>query len=370
MCVHRRAFQSVLWLMCLFCGVAEAADAVNAKLVAVIERPLQGASALPGELKPYRHIDVFAKVSGFAESVKVDRGSRVRKRDVLATLTAPEMLAQIAEARARVVAAEYQRAAAAAAKAAAESTFQKLREAAKTPGAVAGNEVVLAERTFEAEAARLASVEKSALAAETAAAAIEEMARYLRIQAEFDGVITERLVHEGSLVGPGSKSADPLFRLEQIDRLRLVAAVPETLIDSIRKGVKLSFRVPAYPGETFSGTVAGPALALDAGTRTMPVELDVSNTGGRLSPGMYAEVAWPRASGRNALLVPTKAIKSTTERVFVIRVSNGVAEWVDVRRGAADGDLVEVMGALQAGDRILERATDEIRPGAKISETK
>jgi hypothetical protein len=62
-----------------------------------------------------------------------------------------------------------------------------------------------------------------------------------------------------------------------------------------------------------------------------------------------------------------KAIKSTTERIFVIRVSNGVAEWVDVRRGAPEGDLVEVFGNLKPGDRILDRPTDEVRNGSKIA---
>jgi membrane fusion protein (multidrug efflux system) len=146
-----------------------------------------------------------------------------------------------------------------------------------------------------------------------------------------------------------------------------VVGVPETMAGSIRRGARVSFTVAAFPGEQFSGVVARPSFSMDAKTRTMPVELDVVNSNGRLTPGMYAEVAWSQGRGHSSLLVPPKAIKATTERIFVIRVNNGVAEWVDVRRGAAEGDLVEVMGNLKAGDRILERATDEIRPGMKVS---
>jgi RND family efflux transporter MFP subunit len=197
-------------------------------------------------------------------------------------------------------------------------------------------------------------------------AALEEMMRYLKVSAEFDGVITERFAHEGSLVGPESKGATPLFRLEQISRLRLVVAVPESMAGGIRRGVRVQFTVSAYPGRKYSGVVARPALSIDSKTRTMPVELDVANTAGRLTPGMYAEVAWPQGRGGSSLLVPAKAIKATTERMFVVRVSNGVAEWVDVRRGAPDGDLVEVIGNLKPGDRIFERATDEVRPGTRI----
>src|SRR5688572_3688821 len=241
---------------------ARAADesrAVTAKLVEVVSRPMQGATMLPGELRPYRNIDVYAKVSGFVDSVRVDRSSRVKKGELLATVTVPEMQAQIAEAKARVIAVESQRAEAEAKRAAAESTLSRLREAAKTPGVVAGNDVVLAEKALEAESARAASVEKSIDAARASITALEEMLRYLKVSAEFDGVITERLVHEGSLVGPESKRATPMFRLEQIDRLRLVVAVPEALAGGIRRGARVQFTVSTYPGEKFTGVVARPA---------------------------------------------------------------------------------------------------------------
>ncbi|MEW5977662.1 MAG: efflux RND transporter periplasmic adaptor subunit [Acidobacteriota bacterium] len=354
----------ILWPL----GVgAEDAATISAKLVEVISRPLGGSTVLPGELRAYRTVETFARVSGFVESVRVDRGSRTRKGEMLATLTAPEMQAQIAEAHARVAVAEAQRAEAEAKRAALEATFERLGEAAQTPGAVAGNELVQAEKALEAERARVVSLDKSVEAARANLAAAEKMMGYLKITADFDGVVTERLVHEGSLVGPASKGALPLFRLEQIGRLRLVVAVPESLAGEIRRGVKLAFTVSAYPGEQFSGVVARPALSLDPKTRTMPVELDVANPGTRLAPGMYAEVVWPKGSRRNSLLVPASAIKATTEQTFVIRVTNGTAEWVAVRRGSSDGSLVEVFSELKPGDKILQRATDEVRPGTRIT---
>lgn len=345
---------------------AEGPGEVSAKLVEVISRPIQGTTTLPGELRAFRSIDVYAKVSGFVQSVRVDRSSRVKKGHLLATVTAPEMQARIAEAKARVIAIESQRAEAEARRAAAESTLTRLREAAQTPGAVAGNDIVLAEKALDAERARVASVAKNVEAATASVAALDEMLRYLDVSAEFDGVITERLIHEGSLVGPESKGSTPMFRLEQIDRLRLVVAVPEALVAGIRKGARVDFTVSGYPGQKFTGVIARPALSVDSSTRTMPVELDVTNAGSRLVPGMYADVTWPQSRGGNSLLVPAKAIKATTERMFVIRVVNGTAEWVDVRRGAQDGDLVEVFGNLKPGDEIFERATDEVRPGTRV----
>ncbi len=347
-------------------ALAQTGAILTAELTKVVAKPLQTHVRIPGEMAPYQAVEIHAKVSGFVESVEVDRGSRVNEGQLLATMTAPELDAQQAEAEARLAAVQAQRAEAEAKLAAARSTLEQLQQAAKTPGVVAGNDLVLAEKAVEAERARVASLQKSIAAAEAALRAIREIEKYLTITAPFSGVITERYVHIGSLVGPAAGSAKPLFRLAQTDRLRLVVPVPEAYLESIRLGDNILFRVAAYPGRTFYGAVARPAYSLDPATRTMPVELDVANPSGRLAPGMYAETSWPVRRRQDSLLVPPSAVKSTTERTFVVRVNDGVAEWVDVRRGVVSGNLVEVFGDLQPGDTVVLRATDEIRPGMRV----
>ena len=99
----------------------------------------------------------------------------------------------------------------------------------------------------------------------------------------------------------------------------------------------------------------------------MPVELDVLNRDGSLAPGMYPSVKWPVRRAQPALFVPKTSVVTTTERTFVIRDRNGHAEWVDVKKGAAEGDLVEVSGALATGDRVVRRATDELREGTALA---
>ncbi len=342
-------------------------QAVSAELTPVEARPLEKTIQFPGELKAYQGVDVYAKVTGFIEKIPVDRASRVKAGDLLAEMTAPEIQAQRAETEAKIPALAAQKAEVEARLAGAGSTLERLREAAKTPGVVAGNDVILAEKTVDALRSAVDALAKSMEAAEAAVRAVAEMEKYLRIAAPFDGVITQRFAHPGSLAGPQGGGQGPLLRLEQINRLRLVAPVPEAYLQSVRNGLRVNFTVPAHPGRTFTGLVARPAHAVDPMTRTMPVELDVNNASGELAPGMYANLRWPVSRAAESLFVPPTAVETTTERIFVIRVSGGVAEWVDVRRGMTVDGMLEVLGDLKAGDTVVIRATDEIRPGTRIS---
>jgi membrane fusion protein (multidrug efflux system) len=333
----------------------------------VVSRQISRTVDLPGEFLAFQTVAIHARVAGYVDKVLVDRGSLVKRGDLLAELTAPEMQAQIAAAESRVQAAESERLQAVAQLAAAQSTADRLKQASETPGAIAGNELIQAQQQVEAARALIASRQQAVRAAEAFAGARKDLAAYLKITAPFDGVVSERLVHPGALAGPGAGAADPvLLVIQDISHLRLVVALPEEDAGGIVQGAKTEFHVPAYPGRAYTGTVARSSHTLDEKTRTMAVELDVVNRDGSLSPGMYAAVRWPIRQSRAMLLVPKTSVVTTTERTFVIRDRNGFAEWVDVRPGVADGDLVEVAGNLKAGDRVVQRATDEIRQGDAI----
>jgi len=157
----------------------------------------------------------------------------------------------------------------------------------------------------------------------------------------------------------------------QVSRLRLVVPVPEANVSGIALGAKISFTVPAFPGESFIGVVGRISNALDEKTRTMPVELDVSNPNRWLAPGMVPEVVWPVSRPRPSMFILPSAVATTTERTFVIRIRDGVTEWGDVKRGASMSkngkDLVEVFGALSLGDQIAVRGADELRAGTRVN---
>lgn len=343
--------------------LAGAALAQSPELVQVKAGNLSRNVPVTGEFAPYQSVDLHARVSGFVERITVDRGSVVNEGQLLATLSAPEMDAQLAEAQARAGAAEARVAEAKARLASAGAVAKRLKEASATPGAIAGSELETAEQAAEAARGQVRAAEAARKAALAAVESLENVRSYLRITAPFHGVVTDRMVHPGALASPQS---GPLLRLQQVSPLRLVVALPEASYAAVSTGMRVPFRVAAWPGQTLHGRVSRIARAVDPKTRTMAVELDVPNPGGRLAPGMFAELDWPVAT-RSSLLVPATSVASTTERVFVIRVQNGRAEWVDVERGARSGDLVEVRGPLKPGDWVLRRASDEIRPGVSVT---
>ena len=333
-------------------------------LAPVVAKQISRDIDLPGEIAPFLSVSLHARVAGYVDRILVDRGSVVKQGDLLAEITAPEMAAHIVEAQSKVQAADADRLQAEAQLAAAQSTYDRMKAAAQTPGAIAGNELLQAEKQVDAAKALLNSRLQASRAAEAAVRALSDMQAYLKITAPFDGVVTDRLVHPGALVGPG---ADPvLLILQQVSHLRLVVAVPEENAGGIARGAKVNFSVPAQPERTYSGAVARIAHALDPKTRTMAVELDVFNQDGSLAPGMYPTVKWPVRRSRPALFVPKTSVVTTTERTFVIRNQNGRAQWVDVRKGAAEGDFIEVLGDLKPNEMVVRRATDEIRDGAPL----
>jgi len=335
----------------------------------VVAQKLAMTVHLPGEIEPYEVVAIFPKVTGFVKSISVDRGSHVKAGERIAQLEAPELIAQRSEAQSKLQAAQAQLAAAEAKVASDEGTYEHLKAAAATPGVVAGNDLFVAQKALDADRAQLKAQQENVSAAKQALQAISQIEAYLQVMAPFDGVVTERNVHPGALVGPAGAPgvAVPMLRIETLSRLRVVVPVPETYAAGVPAGTKVEFTVPAFPARKFSGNIARIAHSVDEKTRTMPVELEVANVRGELSPGTFSDVLWPVRRSYPTLFVPTSAVANTLERVFVVRIRDGKTEWVDVKTGATVDKITEVFGDLHQGDTVAVRGTDELRPGSPVS---
>lgn len=333
-------------------------------VVQIVEKPIDVTLDMPGELEAFETVAIVPRVTGFVKTIRVDRGSHVRAGQVLVELDAPELLANRAEAHSKLQGAEALLAAVRSKADADSSTYEKLKAASATRGVVAGNDLVIAQKAVEANQNQIASAQQNVEAARQALNAIAQLEGYLKVTAPFDGVVTERNVHPGALVGPDNGAA--MLRVVDQRRLRLTVPVPEAYIAGVSEGATMRFTVPAYPGQMFSGTLARISHNVDVKTRTMAIELDVANRDGRLAPGTFCQVRWPVRRSGPSLLAPSGSIASTTGRTFVVRIRDGRTEWVDVTTGLAAGPLIEVFGDLHAGDDVAVRGTDEIRPGTEV----
>jgi membrane fusion protein (multidrug efflux system) len=349
-----------------------AAPAPNAtttvSTVTVASRKLQTTISLPAQLTPYEQVDIYPKVTGFVETVTVDRGSRVHRGQLLVKLAAPELGSQRSQADAAVKAAQSQLATAQAKLASDNGTYLHMVEAAKIPGVLAENDVLVAGQTVSADKGLVEAANQNVAAAKEALRSVSQTESYLIITAPFDGVVATRNLHPGALIGPasGAGGAQPILQIVDDKRLRLAVPIPEAQVGDMKTGQLVSFTVPAYPGQTFKAPIERISREVDEKSRTMPVELDVKNPDGRLSPGSFTNVSWPLQRSYPTLFVPTTAVTTDQQHTFVIRVRNGKADWVTVQTGQTVNGDIEVFGDLTAGDEVVKTASDAIHTGDAV----
>ena len=321
---------------------------------------------LPGELKPWNRVNLYAKVKGFVRTVQVDRGSWVRKGQVLAQLDAPEIISELSQAQAQIQSQEAALVEQTARFRASRLTYNRLLQTNRVEGAVSAHEMDQAQAKMLADSAMVAIASSNVQAGRSFYQTKAELRQYLTIVAPFDGIITERNISAGALVGAGDNNSKPLFVLEDSRTLRLTVAIPEAFANQLRDKSDVTFTVNAIPERQFNAKMARSAQSLVEANRSMLAEFDFDNPAHLLKSGMYAEVKLPVERTGMTLFVPKTSVVSSSEKTFVIRVINNKAEWVAVEKGNVLDSLVEVFGTIQPKEIIVKSASEEIRDGQAL----
>jgi len=308
---------------------------------------------LPAQLAAFQEVNIFPKVNGYVKEMLVDIGSQVKKGQLLMILEAPELDQASMQAKERFARAK-------ADFTVSKEEYERLKEAAATPGAVSPMQLEAAAAKAQADSS-LANAEKANWDMQLT------MSSYLRVTAPFTGIITARNVHPGALVSAESKDAAPMLELKEVDHLRLQVDIPENMAADLRQDDTLSFYLNAFPGKKMTGHIARKSMNISRQFRSERVELDVYNPKGLLTPGMYANVIFDSKGNPNALSVPKSAVVTSSERKYVIAVKNGVTQKVDVSTGNQSPDKVEVFGNLSPGDSVIVSANDEIKNGIQVN---
>ncbi len=317
----------------------------------VAEKALSSSARLPGQLVPFNEVNLFPKVNGFVKQLFVDRGSIVKKGQLLVVLEAPEMESQLEAANSQYIQAQ-------ADAEASKEKYDRLKEAAKEPGSVSPLDLDDANSQMKASEAK-------AQAQHSNVEAVKTMLGYLRICAPFDGMIIQRNVSPGALVAPGKATDQPMLVLQDIHKMRLTVSIPEDYVDKVDLNQPVRFTFNAMPGQEQTAKISRSANALGT-MQQEAIEIDVLNKNGALKPGMYAEVRIPMLSGAKSLLVPNNAIVRSTEHEYVVKDSSGKAQLVNIKEGLVSNDSTEVFGNLKVNDKVVIHASDEIKQGDEL----
>lgn len=170
------------------------------------------------------------------------------------------------------------------------------------------------------------------------------------VRSPVSGILNNRFADEGELIGPGM----PVAQVIDMNDMKVLVGVPERYSKDLRVGLPVEFTVDAFEGETFAGTIAFVAAAVNPDNRTIPVEVRFANAQGKLKPMMIAAVKLKLLSSSKAVLISQDFIQQVDMgKLVVYVVNNGVAEERLVTLGGTDGSMVRVIKGLKEGDRII-----------------
>ena len=279
---------------------------------------------------------VSTPIDGRATAILVKLGDRVKPGQSLIELSSPQVGLLQADA---------------------QKTQQDLMIATKTAdrvhklkldGAVSDKEVAQAEADLQKAKA---DVGRTGAQLRSIGVSASDPAVAVAIRAQIAGTVVER----NALVGQEVRAdaTTPLMTVTNLETLWVNADVYEQDLALITSGATVNVRVPAYPGETFPGTVARLGDVVDPTSRTVKLRCVLPNPTGKLKLEMFAKISLAEATGKQVLVIPGKAVLNEAGKFRVIVVEGNVFRPVNVEVGPESDGRVRVLSGLKAGDRLV-----------------
>jgi membrane fusion protein (multidrug efflux system) len=286
-----------------------------------------------GALRSNESVMLRPEVAGRIAAIGFRDGQPVKRGQVLVSLDATLNEAEVAQARAELDLAQ--------------NNLKRTED--------------LARRNFVSSSAQ----EQAASNAEVLAARLklaEARLAKMRITAPFDGVAGIRSVSIGDYVKDGAD----LVNIEDIGTLKVDFRLPERYLTQLRTGQSVEVVADALPGARYRGTIAAINPRIEPNGRSLEVRARLSNTDGRLRPGMFARVRVIVGERSNALMVPEEAIVPLGDDFFVYTVAEGKASRVRVKLGVRRDARVELLEGVKAGDKVVTAGMRVQRDGQPV----
>ena len=296
---------------------------------------------LPASIHGYIETPVYAKIPGYLKDIKVDKGDRVKAGQVLATIQSPETDKQVADARAYYWL-----------QAVTDRRYQELVRQQVIPQQTADSSHASMLQAWDAYQQELA------------------LQSYEIVRAPFDGIVTARYVDPGTLIPQSTSSSasnSPIVSLAMVAPVRVYAYAPQSLSPFIKDAEPATVTVSEFPGRKFSGTITRHPEALDQNTRTMLVEVDLSNTDRSLYPGMYADLHLTERLTATRVTAPDDALIFRNDKIYLPIVRDDRLNLIAVNLGHDNGYVVEISGdGLHAGDLVAMNIGEAAHNGEPV----
>jgi RND family efflux transporter MFP subunit len=304
---------------------------------------------LPGDIQPYNKAAIYARVNGYLKNWNVDIGAQVKAGEVLASIDAPDLDQQLAQARATL--------------ASAKANYDIAATTANRYGILIEKQVT-SQQLADQTAADAAAKEAVTDANEANVRQLEAMQSFKQIVAPFDGVVTARNTNVGALINAGNAAGQELFEVSDLHRVRIYVQVPQAFTANLRPGLKATFEMPQYPGQKYDATLVTTSSAVNAASRSMLVELQADNSDGKLLGGAYCRVNFQIPGDPNVVRIPATALTPVNRGVQVAIVGEGnKVVFKSIQLGRDFGDTVEVTAGLDPQDRVIDSPAETLQSG-------
>ena len=349
-------------------------DTVRTRVVTVgiappIRADLDIRLAYTADISPYQVVNIFSRVDGYIAKLHVDKGDFVKANQLLVEIDHTDYHHAVNQAKANLSAAKAKVAQQDAVLRNAKLTFDRMQTLIKDQF-VSQQDLDNAQVNLDAAIAAQDSLQAQVNQMEVALAQSETNLAYSYIRAPFAGYIAERNLDTGSYVSSATASTSTMSRgimsLHDINTVRVLIEVVERDIPLVKVGQKAELRAEAYPDYVFEGTVTRIVQALNRATRTMTVEVDLSNDDRRLKGGMFARVEVLVGTHRQALQVPIDAISRLEDTQYVYVVRDGKARRVEVAVGALSDKRIEIIKGLTADEPVIVSGKDLVHDGRPV----
>src|SRR3984957_3897685 len=317
---------------------------------------------LPGTTQAFTDTPIFARTNGYLKKWYFDIGAHVEQGQLLAVIETPELDQQLVQARANLKTAQ-------ANEKLAEITATRWQNLLTTDS-VSKQSTDVAVQDLSAKQATVESMTADVQR-------LEQLQSYEKVYAPFSGVITARDTDIGALINAGAGGAQgmatvpqELFHMAAVNRLRIFVSVPEVDSAAAQNGAKVPLTLDEFPGETFQGTIVRNSGAIDLHSRTLNVEVDIDNRGGRIKPGAYVFVHFklPDNSKKatHSLIIPANTLLFRSEGLQVGVVLANNADLVPITIGRDYGSTVEVINGLTPTDEVIVNPSDSLTSGSAV----